>query len=692
MSRLTSSTPTGPGVDSKQSAAYIGQTALKDTKFCPLAAVSKWPYKFFVHQDSETISKAFFAAGKFRMRGWTLYYIHTLLSSSNKPLILVPATEVQALFDDIKEKLRLVVYFPKPEREPGFLLSFDEPGIPQPQYLGRLDLQHSLDDMEALIPPYKPVDHDAQRSDDRSFAAFKEKMEDAVEATRQKSKHQRDKKKKERIGAKQGWCEQLKRTQCYLGIRPRAEPGLSDPLQDPSIPQRELERALRRYHISQCLDLPSLVLSDAAPFRFQDDAVFICVDVEAYEKEHRPITEIGISTLDTKDLAALPPGEGGCAWMKKIRSRHFRIKEAAHLHNSEFVAGCADRFEFGESEWISIKEAPQVIASCFRPPYSGQADDNAENGSLLNGDATSSPPKRNLILVGHDIKMDIDYLRKIGYDVSNLSNIIEALDTVDLYRAWKHHQNPSKLGTILCDLELVGWNLHNAGNDAAYTLQALIGIAIAARTSASLSTNSTSSYITSRTQDLEREARDRAKEEAAEWAAADVEGGDGGPPQPLERFGWPTEEGDGVMAKSNGMGKVNVKNFAGKEKVEERRKVEEKRKKEAKDMEVIMTSRGERLTVKKIEPVRKEEIVSEPWVEEEEQVAVGNGNGNGLKKEVKVDEEGAGVEDAAPKPEEDAKSEVQSFDDGITSRLALLEEKKGDDDGGVKLPKELIAA
>ena len=51
---------------------YVGQEAPKESRFCPLAAVNKWPYKFFHHLDSETISKAFFAAGKFRTRGWTL--------------------------------------------------------------------------------------------------------------------------------------------------------------------------------------------------------------------------------------------------------------------------------------------------------------------------------------------------------------------------------------------------------------------------------------------------------------------------------------------------------------------------------------------------------------------------------------------------------------------------------------------
>lgn len=519
----------------------IGHEAPKKMKFCPLAAVSKWPYKFFGRLDAEIIAKPFFAAGKFRMRGWTLYYIHTLLDTANKPLILVPASEVQALFDDIKTELRLLVYFPSADKEPGFLLSFTEEGIPRPRYLGRLDLEYSLDEMEAKIPPFEIGVNGNHRVNDRSFEAFKKKMEQAVQATKQKSKTQRDKKKRERVTLKQSWCEQMKRAQCYLGIRPRREPGMRDPASDPNIPVRDLERAVQRYNLSQCIELPDLDISKPAPFEFRDNVVFICVDVEAYEKNDRPITEIGISTLDTNDLLEISPGEVGNAWMKKIRARHFRIKETAHLNNSEFVAGCADHFEpeFGESEWVSFKEAPQLIASCFRPPYSRPINQDEEAST---GSEETSEPKRNLVLVGHDINNDIHYLRRLGYDVSNLSNLIEALDTADLYRAWKHQQNPTKLGSILVDLELTGWNLHNAGNDAVYTLQALIGIAISARTSEAKRHLDTQAQVTAHAEIIEREARDRAKEEADEWAVADIDGGDGGAPKPLERFGWPTED------------------------------------------------------------------------------------------------------------------------------------------------------
>ena len=57
--------------------------------------------------------------------------------------------------------------------------------------------------------------------EDRSFAAFKAKMEAAVQATKNKTKSQKERKKKERVTQKQAWCAQLQRAQCYLGVRPR---------------------------------------------------------------------------------------------------------------------------------------------------------------------------------------------------------------------------------------------------------------------------------------------------------------------------------------------------------------------------------------------------------------------------------------------------------------------------------------
>jgi len=181
--------------------------------------------------------------------------------------------------------------------------------------------------------------------------------------------------------------------------------------------------------------------------------------------------------LDTLDIVNVAPGTGGSDWMSHVRCRHFRVIEHAHLQNTEFVQGCAEHFEgkFGTSEWISINEAPQAVATCFRFPFSApglytpyptDVTYVPRHGSNIQPfPIDENLPKRNIVLVGHEIRSDIDYLRSIGYDVSNLSSVLEALDTVDLYRSLKHEQNPTSLGKILLDFGIAGWNLHNAVSD-----------------------------------------------------------------------------------------------------------------------------------------------------------------------------------------------------------------------------------
>jgi len=396
----------------------------------------------------------------------------------------VPAVEFQALLEDIDKQLDLQVGFPP---VPGFRIRFSDKGSPRARYLGQLTPKMELASMERMIPgPEFKENGENEVLDDRSFAAFKKKIEASIEAGKIKSKAAKEKKRNERVVQKKRWCAQLKRAQRYLGVRPRRTATENDdPLQHLDLPWEELEKARKAYQLAAGIKLPGLDVAKPTTYPFDLDVVFVCVDVEAYEREHKAITEIGISSLDTRDLVGVPPDEGGTAWFSKIRSRHFRIREYSHLKNTEFVVGCADRFEkaFGTSEWIFKGEAPKVVASCFRPPFATRPLDantssqypsieELQNGtSHAKGSAFSSSvmhredgtqPKRNLILVGHDIKTDIDYLRDLGYDVSNLSNLLEAIDTADLYRALKQEQQPRNLGQVLLDLGLTGWNLHNA--------------------------------------------------------------------------------------------------------------------------------------------------------------------------------------------------------------------------------------
>ena len=325
---------------------------------------------------------------------------------------------------------------------------------------------------------------------------------------------------------KQSWARQLKRTQRYLGLRERRSPtDDSKQIDWGAIPGEPSARK----EASNC---PQVDVTKAAPFPFEESIVFISIDVEAYERDHNLITEIGISTLDTLDLQNLPPGIDGKDWMAKIRARHFRVQEYSHLHNSDFVSGCGDRFEFGESEWISIKDAPQIVAGCFRYPFSAPvpADINVEQWNKTPDDGEK---KRNIILVGHDTSMDITYLQNLGYNPKNLKNLLEVVDTAALFRALKREQDPRALGTILYELDMVGWNLHNAGNDAAYTLQAMIAIAFRSLGAKEARNALDEKETLKKVREAAREAEMRVLEEKEGWSTEDNDD-DGGVPAPIE--------------------------------------------------------------------------------------------------------------------------------------------------------------
>jgi hypothetical protein len=215
-----------------------------------------------------------------------------------------------------------------------------------------------------------------------------------------------------------------------------------------------------------------------APFAFDSSVVFVCVDVESYERAHNKITEVGVATLDTRDLAGVAPGLDGANWRSKIRARHFRITDHRHLVNSEFVSGCPDRFDFGQSTFVKLAEAPARIAECFESPFAAQPDHDGDEDLPNTANITDSGEQRKLILLGHDTLSDTKYLQQLGFDPLTLPNLIETQDTATMYRVWRREQQPTKLGNILYDFDIPGFNLHNAGNDAVYTVQAMLGVCV----------------------------------------------------------------------------------------------------------------------------------------------------------------------------------------------------------------------
>jgi hypothetical protein len=94
---------------------------------------------------------------------------------------------------------------------------------------------------------------------------------------------------------------------------------------------------------------------------------------------------------------------------------------------------------------------------------------------------TMTGGRRPVVLVFHESAADIKYLRTLGYRLFNAPNVIEVADSRELNSFNTRTQNSSGLGGVLRRLGIFAEYLHNAGNDAVYTLQALISLAVERR-------------------------------------------------------------------------------------------------------------------------------------------------------------------------------------------------------------------
>lgn len=70
----------------------------------------------------------------------------------------------------------------------------------------------------------------------------------------------------------------------------------------------------------------------------------------------------------------------------------------------------------------------------------------------------------------------------MGVELWGISGVASrTLDSKDMHQAWRGEPQGRSLGMVLTDLGIEHSNLHNAGNDAAYTMQAMLGVAIRER-------------------------------------------------------------------------------------------------------------------------------------------------------------------------------------------------------------------
>ncbi|KAF1970212.1 hypothetical protein BU23DRAFT_474851 [Bimuria novae-zelandiae CBS 107.79] len=426
------------------------QAAPHEKYFTPIMALAKYPYKYCDQSSKQAIASAFFDEGKFWAREWDLYYLWDIEES--RPLILVRESQVVDLLKEVNSHFKLSLKITDSQREEGLVSRFPDHPRCRPRYLGRSHTRDEYTSMTNQVPGIatRPTGEPAPPSlDAQLLEDFKSMIEEAWEVTKNKSKGSKEKKRVDRLKKQKVLVDQFKRAQRYLGLRPTVIDG-GNATGPP----------------------PAIDVSLSVPFAFDHSVVFVCVDVEAYEKDHTKITEVGIATLDTRDLVELTPGKDGENWRSLIRARHFRISDYAHLVNSEYVSGCPGSFFFGQSEFVSLEDAREAVVSCFQSPFCAAPRDahaNHDNGHR---------DKRNLIFLGHDTLTDVKYLQNLGFDPLGLPNILEAQDSANIYRVWRREEQITKLGKILERFKIDHFGLHNAGNDAVYTVQSFLAVCV----------------------------------------------------------------------------------------------------------------------------------------------------------------------------------------------------------------------
>ena len=220
--------------------------------------------------------------------------------------------------------------------------------------------------------------------------------------------------------------------------------------------------------------------STPVPYLRHKDVRIICIDCEAWERDSRCVTEVGIAILDTRKIEVDPPGETGRNWQRHIEAKHFLIDEYMDKTNSEFVTSYPMGFGYGESEIVRLNEMKFVLQDIFAVHSDEPVDSSGLKGF------------RDVVFLAHNAFADIKLLRNVGFDVAKFETVKEIIDTQAMWSAINapsEAQANIKLKSLLEKLEVpyASEMLHNAGNDAYFTLQAFIAITLLEGTMRSVS-------------------------------------------------------------------------------------------------------------------------------------------------------------------------------------------------------------
>ncbi|CAG8233619.1 unnamed protein product [Penicillium salamii] len=427
------------------------------TSFTSAVTMARYAVKYCSGKLAKTVSTRFYNGGKFWKRTWDLYHLPVPRAVSKRPFLLIPTEQAQALLDEINTATNFRLTLTGPGKK-GLVLEFtdEELELFHPKFIGRSSCVEQKDSLVALLPP--PLDSWGDWSiEDMPWAlcTYELKIKQSIGTinVEKDADKQARKEKREAANKKLEMC--FGRVAAYFGLRPALKEGV----EQPSFANGELK------------PIDSL---SPAQFNFQDKPIFISLDTEWME-DSGTLTEVGISVLDTDNLQGVVPGDFGHMWLSQIQARHLRMEEYRFHVNTKYQQGCPDYFNHGKSEFIQSADIAEVLNEVFSP------------SPLV---VAGFEQKRTVILVGVNLSNDIDILRRkncqafLELDPSlppPCSPVIhEVIDVSQLYRIYSGDLQPPGLANLLRNLQIIGRDLHNAGNDAYHTLEALVRLMLQA--------------------------------------------------------------------------------------------------------------------------------------------------------------------------------------------------------------------
>lgn len=207
-------------------------------------------------------------------------------------------------------------------------------------------------------------------------------------------------------------------------------------------------RALKQYYDALDISKPPYqspknldLLKHAMDTIFLRQTPLVAVDVEAYEKNTTKVTEIGIAVYD--------PAMQQNSILPIINHTHLITKEHKSLFNGKYCPDNKYKFMGGTSYVMSLKQCRDIMKTIL-DKYINQ---------------------RGGTFVGHSIGSDIKWIRNLGIPVDIK---VPPVDTFRLFQLSR--SRGCTLRGILRTLDLPHGYLHNAGNDAYYTLLAAMAL------------------------------------------------------------------------------------------------------------------------------------------------------------------------------------------------------------------------